>query len=80
MLDKCLHKQALELTHFLVYPRNSGGFSIQDCDDTNTYANLNELITKSPVVKGCFPIPSPKPVQIQQVEFSQNWNDSEACY
>jgi len=46
-----------EITHYLVYPRTSGGYSIQDCDDTNTYPNLQDLTTKSPVLKGSKPVP-----------------------
>jgi len=41
------------VTHFLVYPKAQGGFSIQDCEDTGTYANLTELVKNSLVTKNC---------------------------
>jgi len=40
------------IMHLLVYPRSSGGYSIQDCEDTNTYGSLSELISKSPICAG----------------------------
>jgi len=42
-----------EITHYLIYPRTNGGYSIQDCDDTGTYPNLTDLLAKSTILKGC---------------------------
>ena len=38
--------------HYLVSPRTGGGFSIEDCDDTNSYSSLQELVEKSTILAG----------------------------
>ena len=54
-------------THFLVYPKSTGGYAIQDCDeDTKTYQSLDLLFQQSPVVKDCVAVPNVKvtPVEV----------------
>jgi hypothetical protein len=42
-------------SNYLVYPRSGGGYSIEDCDDTNSYPNIKELLEKSPITAGKSP-------------------------
>ena len=42
-------------TNYLVYPRSGGGYGIEDCDDTNTYPTIKELLEKSLITAGKTP-------------------------
>jgi len=46
--------------HYLIYPRNGKGLSIQDCDeDQGIYQSLFDLVNQSPLLKGYLPVSSP---------------------
>jgi len=47
-----------EVIHYLIVPRSAGGFSIQDSEDTTTYPTLNDLLNKSPLLKGLARVPT----------------------
>jgi len=61
--------------HYLIYPRDGKGLSIQDCDeDQGIYRSLVELINQSPLLKGYLPVSSP----ISSTQSASNNNNRDA--
>lgn len=44
--------KADKFIHFLIVPEPSGGFKIENSDDSNVYPSMDDLIFRSPILKG----------------------------